>query len=279
MKRYAVIGNPIAHSLSPHIHQLFSEQTQQPLVYEKIVAEPSSFNPIVHDFFAHGGHGLNITAPFKFQAYQLCVKTSQMADVEQSVNVLSLLDDGTLYGDSTDGIGWLNDIYAQHWPLKDQTLLLIGAGGAARAILAACVQEKIAARHIFIYNRTPQHAHALRDQWAHALSIEVLEQLPTTSLTVDLVLQTVSRHADAWLENIFTHISWQACRYYDINYGSAVKNTCQQLHKQGVIATCDGLGMLVEQAAIAFYQWHHVNVDARAALLQLKRSYHDTSLE
>lgn len=127
--RYCVFGNPIAHSKSPVIHSLFAEQTQQQLSYDKQVVDIDGFNQAANDFFASGGKGLNITVPFKHDAYQFAQVLTERAKTAGAVNTLALQDDGTILGDNTDGIGMVSDIVDRMgWPIQAQRVLILGAG-------------------------------------------------------------------------------------------------------------------------------------------------------
>jgi len=160
--RFAVIGNPVAHSMSPLIHQAFADQFGINLCYEKILAEEETFQQVVDQFFAEGGKGLNITTPFKSLAAAYASDCSAIAKASNSVNTLFYDDAGNLRGDSTDGRGWLADIRRLGINLIDKNVLVIGAGGAARIIINTLLSEPI--RGLHICNRTEQRAYEALDE-------------------------------------------------------------------------------------------------------------------
>ncbi|MGD8795328.1 MAG: shikimate dehydrogenase, partial [Thiohalophilus sp.] len=132
---YAVMGNPIAHSKSPRIHTLFAEQTGEPVHYEAIQVDPGGFAQAVGNFDASGGKGLNITVPFKQEAWELVNERSERAERAGAVNTIRF-GEGKLFGDNTDGIGLVNDLLNNQIVIRDKRILLMGAGGAARGVLA-----------------------------------------------------------------------------------------------------------------------------------------------
>ncbi|MCK5382542.1 MAG: shikimate dehydrogenase, partial [Gammaproteobacteria bacterium] len=153
MDHYAVMGNPVAHSKSPRIHTLFAEQTSQQLLYEAVLVEKNSFKEAVADFLQRGGKGLNITVPFKEEAWALATTRSERAERAGAVNTLILDQNGRHFGDNTDGAGLVRDLLQNHGAtLKNKRLLLVGAGGAARGVIEPLLNENPAL--LVIANRT-----------------------------------------------------------------------------------------------------------------------------
>jgi shikimate dehydrogenase len=157
MDRYAVIGNPIAHSLSPRLHKMFALQTRQALTYKAILAPKDGFKTVVDDFTKQGGKGLNITLPFKLEACQLVDEHSNRAERAGAVNTIVIRQDGSLYGENTDGAGLIRDLTRNHGiDLNTQRILILGAGGAVRGVLGPLLSRQ--PRHIVIANRTVERA-------------------------------------------------------------------------------------------------------------------------
>ena len=161
--RYAIIGHPVEHSLSPGIHAAFARQTGQRLEYARIDAPLRGFTAALRGFLAGGGKGLSVTLPFKEQAFKLCHELTPRAKKARAINTIVVQDGGTLLGDHTDGAGLIRDLrYNKHIPLHGKRVLLLGAGGAARGVLAALMEEKPALIHIA--NRTAARAEKLAER-------------------------------------------------------------------------------------------------------------------
>lgn len=259
MARYAVFGNPIAHSKSPQIHQAFAAQRGETLVYERIAAPLDGFAAAVADFFAHGGAGANVTVPFKEQAFALCAERTARAELAGAVNTL-WQQDGQLHGDNTDGAGLLADIRDNlHWPVANRRVLILGAGGAVRGVLGPLLAAAPAS--LMIANRTPEKAHALAD---------LAKQYKTANHNTppvagcgydqlhgeyDLVINGTSAGLSGAMPDLPDTLLTASGQAYDMVYGSEPTAFLRWAAAHGA-ATADGLGMLVEQAAEAFTQWH-----------------------
>ena len=158
--RYAVFGNPIAHSKSPIIHAEFAKQTGEDIVYERQLVEEAKFAEAAHEFFAAGGYGLNITVPFKLDAFAFADQLSERAKLAGAVNTLKKLADGKVLGDNTDGAGLLRDITKNlAWKIAGKRVLVLGAGGAVRGVIAPLLIEN--PQRIVIANRTLSKAEEL----------------------------------------------------------------------------------------------------------------------
>lgn len=249
-----VIGNPIAHSLSPEIHGGFAKQFGINLQYDRILAEEEQFADIVKRFFAEGGTGLNVTVPFKVKAYELCDSVSEYAEKAGAVNTL-LIKNGQLHGENTDGLGLVQALLNDHQiELKEQKILILGAGGASRGILLPLLNAGV--KSILIANRNLNNALALLESHSdNRLSVCSLNEIPHEFF--DLIINATSLGLDGQKEALFlsSHIRAGAC--YDLIYGKetpfliwAKENHCPKIH--------DGYSMLINQARISFRHWFGV---------------------
>jgi shikimate dehydrogenase len=251
-ERYAVFGQPIAHSLSPRIHAAFGAQLGIAVDYRALEAFRETFAHVL-DAFAHdGGRGANVTLPLKEDAASLCTSLSERARRCGSVNTLVRNGD-SWHGDSTDGIGLLRDLGERHlFDVRDRRVLMLGAGGAARAAAFALVDAGV--RELVVANRTRERADALATELgpsAHSCAWGALDK----QAPFDLVINATSAgHAQSALDLPRALISVDTL-CYDLSYGNAAQPFIQWAHAAGARATIDGLGMLVEQAAEAFMLW------------------------
>lgn len=248
-----VMGAPIAHSLSPRIHAQFAAQTGCDVVYERCLLDEAHFEQQVRDFFAAGGTGLNITSPGKERAFAMAdVKTSRCA-AARAANTLWMNSVGQLCADNTDGVGLIRDLNHHGIKLADARILVLGAGGGARGILPALLDE-IPCR-VVVANRTPSRGQAL----VQALESTKLGFMPWDAVTgsFDLILNATSMSC-----GLFEGSSLSGnplC--YDLNYAASGLTPFVAWAKNAGFQAVDGLGMLVEQAAEAFFVWHGVRPD------------------
>jgi shikimate dehydrogenase len=252
--RYAVFGHPVAHSLSPAIHRMFGEQCGIALEYVALDAEPEHFADAVHRFMA-GAHGANVTLPHKAAAYALADRRSEAASRSGSANVLTRQPDGRLAAHNTDGAGLVRDLTErQHCALPGRRVLLLGAGGAARGVawdlLDAGVEE------LTIVNRTADTAAALAGSLgvtrARARYWEDLGELGS----FDLIVHATSAGVLGKPLPLPRGLVNDHTVGYDLSYGSGAQGFLGWARAAGARVACDGLGMLVEQAADAFALWH-----------------------
>ncbi|MDX1588328.1 MAG: shikimate dehydrogenase [Oleiphilaceae bacterium] len=268
--RYAVVGNPISHSLSPRIHQAFARQTGESLSYERLEAPLEGFGDFVADFFARGGRGLNVTVPFKQQAWQLARIHSPRGATAEAVNTLHQDDQGRLVGDNTDGAGLVQDLRVNHGvTLTGARLLLLGAGGAVRGVLTPLLEQQPAS--LTIANRTLAKADALCEQFAgevplHSSGFEALEG------PFDLIINATSASLQGELPPLPAGLLHGQSGAYDMMYGKALTPFCRWAGEQGAAQVMDGLGMLVEQAAESFRVWRGVRPDTAAVIASLRES-------
>jgi shikimate dehydrogenase len=259
-QRFAVIGNPIQHSHSPEIHQHFAQQFGIELDYQKRLSDEQHFAEDVQAFFAGGGKGLNVTLPFKQQAYTLAQVVTKEAKQAQSVNTLYRNEHGQLCGDTTDGRGLLNDLTRLQLIEPNQPVLVLGAGGAARAIIPVLLNLGCP---ITLINRTLQNAERLANEFAPLGSIRLCEKASGADKQPRLIINTLPMNGAYWLTQ-YKITELAKTRVYDISYGERAQDFLNWCRQHQCTAAFDGWGMLVEQAALAFYIWHGVSPDTQA---------------
>lgn len=268
MDRYGVFGNPIAHSKSPRIHQMFAEQTGQALTYEALLAPLDDFAGFAREFFQQGLGG-NVTVPFKEEAYRLADVLTERARRAGAVNTLKKLDDGRLLGDNTDGAGLVRDLtHNAGFALRGTRILILGAGGAVRGILEPFLAEQ--PTEVQIANRTLAKAEALAEGFAE-LGLLCASGFDYTGEPFDLIVNGTSASLAGDVPPIDPRLirpGHTLC--YDMMYGAQPTAFNQWAAAQGAI-TRDGLGMLVEQAAEAFWLWRGVRPGAAPVLQALRR--------
>ncbi|MCB5188747.1 shikimate dehydrogenase [Methylobacillus caricis] len=270
MDYYAVIGHPVEHSKSPLIHQAFAKQTGQVLEYNKVLAPLDGFAATVAQLHADGYKGANVTVPFKFEAYALADQLTTRALNAGAVNTLSFLPDGVL-GDNTDGIGLVQDIlHNLEFPLQGKRVLLLGAGGAAEGVLYPLLEQ--APSLLCIANRTHDKATAMaaRAQKQHGESrIEVHSFEALTGEAFDLVINATSSGLSNEAMPLPAGLFAPQALAYDMMYGRETPFIAYA-RQEKVQHIADGLGMLVEQAAEAFYSWRKVRPLTAPVIKQLR---------
>lgn len=266
MDRYAVVGNPIGHSKSPTIHGLFASQTGQSLTYDKMLVEPGSFAEEISAFFALGGRGLNVTLPFKEEAFLYADQLTPRARLAGAVNTLMLRGDGTVLGDNTDGAGLVADLFAQGWPLAGSRILLLGAGGAARGVVQPLLEQHPA--RLVIANRTPEKAQALAA--ASDGRVEASDYASLAGQSFDLIINATSASLAGELPPLPAGLVTPETCVYDMMYGPAPTAFLRWAREQGAGRLADGLGMLVGQAAEAFYLWRSVRPETQPVIEALR---------
>ncbi|MCC7462708.1 MAG: shikimate dehydrogenase [Gammaproteobacteria bacterium] len=265
--RYAVIGHPVAHSRSPRIHALFAAQTGQSLVYERIDAPPAAFPAMTRDFFAGGGRGLSVTLPHKEAAVALCARLTPRAARAHALNTLKAEEDGTLLGDNTDGAGLVRDLESNLGVgLAGRRILLLGAGGAVRGVLAPLLER--APAEIVIANRTAARARQLAAEFAGGVALHGCG-LDEPRGVFDLVINGTSASLGGELPALQPGCIGAATTCYDLAYGHEDTVFVRWARLHGAARTVMGLGMLVEQAAEAFWLWRGVRPDTAPVLAAL----------
>lgn len=265
--RYAVIGNPIEHSLSPQIHAAFARQTGQDLAYGRLLGEPDRFEDQVQAFFDEGGSGLNVTLPFKERAYRYAGIYSERARLAGAVNTL-MHRDGALFGDNTDGAGLVTDLACNHrFSFAGARVLLLGAGGAARGVLLPLLAENPAG--LMIANRTAAKAESLAD----ALGDTRVTGMGLDGLAghrFDLIINGtaagLSAEVPAIPDDCLAADGWT----YDMLYGREPTAFVRWGEAHAAGRALDGLGMLVEQAAAAFNLWRNVQPETADVIDELR---------
>jgi shikimate dehydrogenase len=261
--RYAVIGHPVAHSKSPWIHAQFARATGEAIEYGAIDAPPEDFVRAVEAFRAAGGKGLNVTLPYKGEAFRYCAETTERARAAQAVNTL-VLDRERPFGDNTDGVGLVRDLTVNLGRrLAGARLLLIGAGGAAQGVLGPLAQAGVAA--IVIANRTLPRAQALA---ARVPGAEVCGFDGLAGRAFDLVINATSAGLAGELPRLPAGLFGPGALAYDMVYGRQTEFLA--MARAAGAQTSDGLGMLVEQAAESFLVWRGVRPDTGPVLAELR---------
>lgn len=269
MALFTVFGNPVAHSLSPQIHSAFAAQHGLPVRYTPSLTSQAQFRRAVSTFFFNGGAGANVTVPFKQQAFQLVTHVTERAAQAEAVNTLIPLGFGQILGDNTDGIGLVTDLKDNlSQQLSQRTIVLLGAGGAARGALFALLNQPV--ERIIIANRSVERAQLLaqqcRDQRVTGCGFAELE-IPQGSLLINATSASLGQQKLAIAADQLGHAS---CAY-DMMYGAQPTVFMRQVTVAGVRGVYDGLGMLVEQAAVAFKLWHDVaELDTKAVIAHLR---------
>jgi len=266
---YAVIGNPVAHSKSPLIHGEFSRQTGQDMLYEAILAPIDGFPAAVANFMRRGGKGLNVTVPFKLEAFGIATPTGR-AEAAQAVNTL-MLEGDTILGDNTDGAGLVRDFTANlGFTLAGKRVLLIGAGGAARGVIMPLLERE--PRILVIANRTQERAYGLQQRFASFGNILAIDYTDLHREQFDLVINATSASLNGELPPLPAGIFAGESLAYDIMYGSGHTPFLQFAKMQGAARLADGIGMLVEQAAESFFVWRGIR-PGTASVIEMFR-YH-----
>jgi shikimate dehydrogenase len=261
--RYAVFGNPIAHSKSPLIHAAFARQTGQSLTYEAILAPLDGFAVSVNNFAASGGSGANVTLPFKEEAYRLSTRLSERAEKAAAVNTLTF-SGGEIMGDNTDGAGLVRDIRDNlSHSITGKNILLMGAGGAARGVILPLLAESPAS--LTVANRTLEKAEELRLNFA---TIRASSYAALQGQSFDLVINATSSGLSGELPPLLDGIFAPNALAYDMMYGR--ETPFMRFAREQGASVADGIGMLVEQAAEAFFIWRGVRPQTGPVIAQLR---------
>jgi len=257
-KQFAVIGNPIEQSRSPELHHAFAAKMGVDLNYSKRLAALDGFEASVREFFAAGGVGMNVTVPFKEQAFALCDQLSERAKIAKAVNTL-WMQDGQLHGDNTDGQGLVEAIQALDWPLHNTTVLIIGAGGATRGVIYPLVQAGV--KKIVIANRTLARAEQLVQDIAASVPQATLAAIGLDELAGDFDLVINATSASLAGDALVLPEALQFKYAYEMAYGKP-STFLDQAQARGV-PTSEGFGMLVGQAIESFYIWNGVKPELK----------------
>lgn len=273
---YAVVGDPIAHSKSPLIHRLFAEQTGQNMLYEaiRIDAEETTFQYEISSLIAKGYKGINITVPFKLDAFEQADELTSRAKVAHAVNTYVFNQQG-IHADNTDGIGLVNDIEQNgKVNFKDKTVLILGAGGAVQGIMQPLLAKLPSSVHIA--NRTEKRALALGKRFAETFSGKITgsgwDNIPELAKGYDIIINGTSASLEGKIPPISPGVVAKNSLVYDMMYGdkpTVFMDWAKQA--QASCQTMDGLGMLVGQAAEAFYLWRGVRPETAPVIAEVRR--------
>ncbi|MFL3654585.1 MAG: shikimate dehydrogenase [Halioglobus sp.] len=266
---FAVFGNPIQHSKSPIIHTLFAQQYAQQIEYRAVHVGLDDFVQATSRFFEAGGAGLNVTVPFKHEAFALAHRNSERSLRAGAVNVLTLADDGLIDGDNTDGIGLIRDLIANlGWTVQGLRVLLVGAGGAARGVLEPLLREQ--PRELLVVNRTAARAAALASEFADIGPLEGGAFDLIGARQFDLIINATSAGLSGAVPALPSSMLAENSRCYDMVYGAVPTPFLRWSADHAAGAVSDGLGMLVEQAAEAFYLWRQLRPETYSVISQLR---------
>ena len=268
---YAVMGNPIAHSRSPQIHAAFAKQTNQRIEYTAIQVDLGGFGQAVGNFFAHGGKGLNVTVPFKEEAWELADELGVEAKRAGAVNTLFMNNDGQLIGHNTDGIGLVRDLLQNHGAsLENKRVLLIGAGGAARGVLQPLLDEKPST--LVIANRTPARAHDLAAAFSELGDVHGTGFDELGDQQFDLIINASAASMQGEVPPLPETVCAEHCWCYDMMYSAEPTAFVLWGKQQGADKFIDGLGMLVEQAAESFFHWRGVHPQTTPVIQSIREA-------
>jgi len=280
MDKYAVIGNPISHSKSPQIHTYFAEQTKESLMYEALLSPVDEFEETVKQFMQNKGRGLNVTVPFKQEAFELADELSDYAKIAGAVNTLVFREDGSIYGTNTDGIGLVRDLIENHQSqIQGKRILLLGAGGAVRGVMQPILMQLPI--QVFIANRTPERARDLASDIRGLIHQNSQESeckiagggFENIKGEFDLIINATAASLQGIMPPIPESCLASGVHCYDMMYGgtpTAFENWCEE---QGATKIMNGLGMLVEQAAESFSIWRGKIPDTKPVLEAMRLSW------
>ncbi len=268
--RYAVIGNPIAHSKSPVIHRAFAKQTRQQLSYTAELVEIGQVDEFVNNFAQSNGKGLNVTVPFKLDAFALATDLTDRAQRAGAVNTLTLKDN-KIFGDTTDGIGLLNDLMQNHQQvIKNKNILVVGAGGAVRGVLEPLLLESPG--NLTVVNRTVEKARQLAEDFSVFGNITACGFDELNKQQFDIIINGTSASLSGDLPPLPNDCFTKNACAYDMMYAKQPTVFMQWAQQQGADVILDGLGMLVEQAAEAFFIWRGLRPQTQDIIQLLRTS-------
>jgi shikimate dehydrogenase len=270
---YAVVGNPVAHSKSPQIHAAFARQTRQDLYYQAIEIEKGRFTEFLAEFQDRGGKGLNITVPFKGDAWSASDHLTERARRAQAVNTLWFDDDNFRFGDTTDGIGLVRDLMVNHGiNLAGFRILILGAGGAIRGVLDPLFDAE--PESITITNRTVERARTLADAFLDRGEITACSYADLSSMQFNLIINGTSASLQGEVPPIPDSLLVNDPICYDLMYADDDTPFMQWARAKENSEVYDGLGMLVEQAAASFEIWRGIKPETKPVIEMLKKDNH-----
>jgi shikimate dehydrogenase len=267
---YGVMGNPITHSKSPTIHALFAAQTSQRLEYTAIHVDTGGFRQAIGNFQASSGKGLNITVPFKQEAFEICDQCSERANRAGAVNTLKF-ENKTIIGDNTDGVGLVNDLQDNlSIEIKNKNILLMGAGGASRGVLNPLLNEQ--PESLFIVNRTVDKAQSLLELFNNFKNVGAGSYNALNNKQFDIIINATAASLHGELVPLPDTILTSNAVCYDMMYGAKPTVFMNWATKNNAGVVSDGLGMLVEQAAESFLIWRGIKPDTTEVIEKLRQT-------
>ncbi|QDD11378.1 shikimate dehydrogenase [Candidatus Methylopumilus planktonicus] len=270
-KHFAVIGNPIHHSLSPQIHSAFAKEAGLHIDYKALLSPLDEFKNTIHQLIAQKLSGANVTLPFKKEAYELASQHSSHSRIAEAVNTLEFKGD-QIIGHNTDGIGLVRDLEQNlNVDLKRKKILLIGAGGAAEGVIYSILEKEPS--ELTLTNRTIEKSHVIRNKMdVHAKSfnvnLNVIEMAKLPDQYFDIIINATSAGLNNAEFDLNHKVFHEGSLAYDMMYGKET-SFIREAQSQGS-KTSDGLGMLVEQAAEAFFIWHHIKPKTKSVIESLR---------
>lgn len=267
MKKIALFGNPVYHSKSPIINRIFSNNTNITYSYIKVNTPEKDFFTISKKFFYYGGYGANITLPFKKKALYLCDLLTKRAILSKSVNVITKFKNKYLLGDNTDGIGFINDLKRLFCCYKNQNILIIGAGGAARGVIP---QLLLYHNKIIITNRTIEKAKNISEEFKNLGKIKYIENINLCKNKFDIIINATSCSINNKIPELSNNIINSKTFCYDMMYCKNKTSFLKWCSKRSKFIS-DGLGMLVSQAAYSFLLWHNKIPSINSSIKILKK--------
>jgi shikimate dehydrogenase len=265
---YCVFGNPVSHSKSPQIHQMFAQQCAQNLYYQAFEIETACFSEALSQFHQQGGKGLNITVPFKGAAWDSVVHRSKRAEKAGAVNTIWFDENGESHGETTDGTGLVRDLRSHGIQIEGKRILILGAGGAVRGVLAALMDQNV--RSVSIANRTLSRAQDLATIYDRDGGIQAVDYGALKPNCADIIINGTSASLDGELPPLKPEIAvGTSC--YDMVYADKDTVFVTWAKSSGAKLAIDGLGMLVEQAAESFYIWRGIRPETKPVIEILKQ--------
>jgi shikimate dehydrogenase len=250
-KKFALIGSPVAHSLSPILHKLFANQFEIDIRYELLDVNEDNYLETIKQFFINGGLGLNVTAPLKNLVCKHLKNLDKTALIANSVNTITIKKNGSLHGYNTDGIGLLYDLKRKNIILKDSDILVLGAGGAVRGIVASIFEQRPS--NLILTNRDIYKAKNVASEFKQLGDIQVIDPLDLCSIKAKIIINATSATPQ------YLHkLNFNNTLCYDLNYVPSITEFMRVAAENGALGVYNGLGMLVEQAAAAFILWHNL---------------------
>ena len=266
--RYAVIGNPVGHSKSPLIHASFALACAQDISYSTIEPPVTGFANAVREFRASGAHGMNVTTPFKLEAFSLADRCSERARLAGAANALKF-ESGTTHAENFDGIGLVTDIQRNlHVPIAGKRVLILGAGGATRGVLLPMLRERPA--EVVIVNRSVCKALALARQYAEHGAVRGSAYSGVANQSFDLIINASSASLTDELPPVVATVFAATSLAYDLAYGRGLTPFLRLAEHAAAARIADGIGMLVEQAAETFRWWRGMRPETRSVIDNLK---------